>query len=158
MKDRSQIGRAEEWEVTDQELGGVNGPWRARRSREENRKPLLAGYEILVDGELDNLPRPVFNDLLARVGARRVHSIASFSFTPGITRLIITNSVQTYGVQAAIKRLRRERLAVVEKEWLLDTISGHSLRPLINYVADAISEKQLLGAGYSRLLVVPQEN
>ena len=153
LEDRGKLGQAEEWEVTDYDLSEANGPWRSRMRREQNGRHLLAGYEVLVDGELEDLDKPVFNDLLTRVGARRVHSLTSFSFTREITRLIITNSAVTYGAQNALKRLRKERLAVVEKEWLLDTIAGYSIRPLINYISQTITEDLLVKAGYSHPLV-----
>ena len=153
LQDRAQLARAEDWEVTDQDLPGCNGPWRSRKRREEGRPPLLSGYEVMVEGDLVHLPSLALNDLLARVGARKVLSVNSFSFTRTITRIIIVNSSQVYGTEASRRRLRRERLAVVDKDWLLDTISSHSLRPLKDHTAEGITEKELSRAGYSSPLV-----
>ena len=114
--------------------------------------PLLSGYEVMVEGELVHLPSLSLNDLLARVGARRVLSVNSFSFTRDITRIIIVESAHSYGAEASRRRLRRERLAVVDKDWLLDSISCHCVRPLRYYTA-GISDKELARVGYSSPLV-----
>ena len=152
LLDRSQLARPEDWEVTDRELGS-DGPRRSRKRREEGRPPLLSGYEVMVEGDLAHLPNLAVNDLLARVGARRVLAVNSFSFTRDITRLIIVNSAHSYGTEASRRRLRRERLAVVDKDWLLDSISSHSVRQLRDYTADGITEQDLTRAGYSSPLV-----
>ena len=41
--------KAYKWEVIDEELMGSNGPWRARKRREEGQEPLLAGFQILIE-------------------------------------------------------------------------------------------------------------
>ena len=119
-------------------------------------RPLLSGYEVmvgdLVEGDLAHFPPLTVNDLLARVGARRVLTLDSFSFTRDITRIIIVNSAHYYGTEASRRRLRKERLAVVDKDWLLDSISAHCVRPLKYYTA-GISDKELARAGYSSPLV-----
>ena len=153
LQDRAQLGRAEDWEVTDQDLEGFNGPWRSRMRREQGRPALMSGFEVMVEGDLAHLNTLNLTDLLARVGAKKILSVSSFSFTRSITRIIIVNSANSYGPLATRKRLRRERLAVLDKDWLLDTISSHSLRPMMDYMADGITEKELAVAGYSSPLV-----
>ena len=106
----------------------------------------------MVEGDLAYLSSLAVNDLLSRVGARKVLSVNSFSFTRDITRIIIVNSAQCYGTEASRKRLKRERLAVVDKDWLLDSISCHCVRPLRYYTA-GISDKELARVGYSSPLV-----
>ena len=113
----------------------------------EESEPLLSGYEVMV-----MFPSLTVNDLLARVGARRVLTFDSFSFARDITRIIIVDSAHCYGTEASRRLLRKERLAVVDKDWLLDSISSHSVRPLKDYTAD-ISDKELAKAGYSSPLV-----
>ena len=152
LQNRGELARAEEWEVTDLELPGCYGPRSSRRRREEGRPPLLSGYEVMVVGELVHLPSLTVNDLLSRVGARRILSVNSFTFNRDITRIMIVNSAQCYGIEASRKRLKRERLAVVDKDWLLDSISSHSVRQLKEYTA-GISDKELARAGYSSPLV-----
>ena len=53
--DRNKFGKANKWGVTDEELMGENGPWRARKRREEGRELLLAGFQILIDVNLEGL-------------------------------------------------------------------------------------------------------
>ena len=152
LEDRGRLAIAEEWEVSDLEME-ENGPCRSRMRREQKRRPLLAGFEVFTEGDIENLTKPVFNDLLTRVGARRVHSLSSFSFTRDIIRIIIINSVEVYGLQNTLKRLKKERIAVVEKEWLLDTIASHTVQPLLTYMTQGIEEEMLVKAGYSYPLV-----
>ena len=153
LEDRGRLAIAEEWEVSDLEMEGANGPCRSRMRREQKRRLLLAGFEVFTEGDVENLTKPVFNDLLTRVGARRVHSLSSFSFTRDIIRIIIINSVEVYELQNTLKRLKKERIAVVEKEWLLDTIASHSVLPLLSYMTPGITEEMLVKAGYSYPLV-----
>ena len=42
-------------EVADEELMGANGPWRARKRREEGQETLQTGFQILIDGDLKAL-------------------------------------------------------------------------------------------------------
>merc|ERR1712142_160491 len=55
LLDRDYINLIDRWVVTDIDLDGSNGPWRARKWREEGRAPLLSGYELVIDGQLEGL-------------------------------------------------------------------------------------------------------
>ena len=158
IKDMKNLGKADKWEVLDEEMGGANGPFRARKSREEGRQPLLKGYEILIQGELDGLDESNINDLLSRVGAKTVPTVNLFSCTPGITRIVIVNSTTAFGAQKVSNLLKKYRLATVDKDWLLDTVSTHSIRSLLHYTLDTIvSGMDLVRAGYSGPLVDQEE-
>ena len=153
LKNKDNLSKADKWEVLDEELGGANGPFRARKGREEGRKPLLAGFEVLINGPLDGLDKPTIEDLLSRVGARTVPRVNMFSCAPGITRLVLVNSATNYGVKEVTKMLRSYRLAVVDKDWLLDTVSSHSVRPLLPYTINTVvNQVELMRAGYSGVL------
>ena len=153
IKDESQLGKAENWEALDEELEGANGPFRSRKSREEGNKPLLAGFEVLIEGQLEGLDKSNINDLLSRVGARSVPTLNLFSCTAGVTRLIIVNSTATYGAKNVTKMLRSYRVAVVDKDWMLDSVSSHSVRSLLPYTVETIQQSDLVRAGYKGHLV-----
>ena len=158
IKDMKNLGKADKWEVLDEEMGGANGPFRARKSREEGRQPLLKGYEILIQGDLDGLDESNINDLLSRVEAKTVPTVNLFSCTPGITRIVIVNSTTAFGAQKVSNLLKKYRLATVDKDWLLDTVSTHSVRSLLHYTLDTIvSGMDLVRAGYSGPLVDQEE-
>ena len=156
LQDPANLARADQWETLDEELGGANGPFRSRKSREEGRKPLLAGFELFVDGEVDGLDKSNIDDLLQRVGARTVPTVNLFSCSPGVTRLVLVNSAAAYGAAAGVRMLTRWRLAVVDKDWLLDSLCSHTVRPLRPYTADTVELQQLLRAGYTGPLVAEQ--
>ena len=156
LQDPANLARADQWETLDEELGGANGPFRSRKSREEGRKPLLAGFELFVDGEVDGLDKSNIDDLLQRVGARTVPTVNLFSCSPGVTRLVLVNSAAVYGAAAGVRMLTRWRLAVVDKDWLLDSVCSHTVRPLRPYTADTVELQQLLRAGYTGPLVAEQ--
>merc|ERR1719431_468495 len=153
LVDRDNLGRAEKWEVTDEELMGANGPWRARKSREEGQEPLLAGFQVLIDGDLEGLDTSSVEDLLARVGARAVPDKNSFSFTSEVTRLVLVDSTANIGVKIVGKLLKNYRLAMVDKDWLLDSIGGHSIKPILNYTVSTIQKLDLERVGYSGALL-----
>ena len=148
QEDRKNIGLIENWEVTDEELGGANGPWRARKRKEEGGALLLAGYEILIDGQLDGLEKGSVEDLLSRAGARAVPDRNAFSFTSGVTRLVLVDSTAGIGAKMVGRLLRSYKLAMVDKDWLLDTIGGHCVRPILPYTLESIRKEDLIRAGY----------
>ena len=152
LKDKENLDNADKWEALDEELNGANGPFRARKGREEGKKPLLAGLEVLIDGPIEGLNKPNIEDLLFRAGARTVPRVNMFSCTPGITRLVLVNNVNEYGQKEVAKMLRSFRLAVVDKDWLLDTVSSHSRRPVQQYTLDIVNKVDLMRAGYSGML------
>ena len=152
LKDRDNLHKADNWEALDEELNGANGPYRARKGREEGKKQLLSGFEVLIDGQIEGLNKPNIEDLLFRAGARTVSRRNMFSGTAGITRLVLVNSVNEYGQKKVTKMLRSFRLAVVNKDWLLDTVSSHSRRPLQGYTLDIVKKVDLRRAGYSGML------
>ena len=152
LKDRDNLHKADNWEALDEELNGANGPYRARKGREEGKKQLLSGFEVLIDGPIEGLNKPNIEDLLFRAGARTVSRVNMFSCTAGITRLVLVNSVTEYGQKEVTKMLRSFRLAVVDKDWLLDTVSSHSRRPLQGYTLDTVNKVELMRAGYSGML------
>ena len=152
LKDKDNLKHADKWEALDEELNGANGPFRARKGREDGKKPLLAGLEVLIDGPIEGLNKPNIEDLLFRAGARTVPRVNMFSCTPGITRLVLVNNVNEYGQKEVAKMLRSYRLAVVDKDWLLDTVSSHSRRPVQHYTLDIVNKVDLMRAGYSGML------
>ena len=110
-KDMSYLGKADQFEALDEELGGINGPFRARKSREEGRKPMMAGFEILIEGAMDDgLDKCSIEDLLSRAGAKVVPTINLFSCTPTITRIVLVNCTDSYGAKNVAKMLRNYRL------------------------------------------------
>ena len=153
MLDRSNVARADKWEVTDEELGGANGPWRARKRKEEGREPLLTGFEVLIEGELDGLDKSSVEELLGRAGARAVPDKNAFSFTSGVTRLVLVDSTAVIGAKVVAKLLRSYKLAMVDKDWLLDTLGGHCVRPILHYTLDTVQREELIRAGYTGALV-----
>jgi len=153
MVDRSNLGKAENWEVTDEELMGANGPWRARKRREEGREPLLSGFQFLVDGELDGLDKSSVEDLLTRAGARSVPDKNAFSYTSEVTRLVLVDSTAAIGAKLVGKLLKTYRLAMVDKDWLLDTIGGHCVRSILGYTLATVQKEDLERVGYSGALV-----
>ena len=126
LMDRDNLYKADIWECLDEETNGTNGPYRARKSREEGKKQLLSGFEVLIDGPIDGLNKQDIEDLIFRAGARTVSCVNMFSCTAGITRLVLVNSVTEYGQKTLSKR---QRLEVVDKDWLLNTLSSHSIQP-----------------------------
>ena len=54
MKDRSNINKVEDWEVSDEELE-EHGPYRARKRKELGKDPVLTGFEVVVKGEFAEL-------------------------------------------------------------------------------------------------------
>lgn len=153
IRDQSNVARAEKWEVTDEELGGANGPWRARKRKEEGRGALLAGFEVLIEGELDGLDRSSVEDLLDRSGARAVPDKNAFSFTSGVTRLVLVDSTANIGAKVVGKLIRSYMLATVDKDWLLDTLGGHCVRPILHYTLNTVQREELVRAGYTGSLI-----
>jgi len=153
MLDRNNVSRAEMWEVTDEELMGANGPWRARKRREEGREPILSGYQVLIEGQLDGLDKSSVEDLLDRAGARAVPDKNAFSYTAEVTRLVLVDSTAVVGAKLVGKMLRTYKLAMVDKDWLLDTIGGHCVRPILNYTLDTVQREDLKRVGYTGALV-----
>ena len=153
LVDRNNLGKADKWEVTDEELMGANGPLRARKRREEGREPLLAGFQILIDGDLEGLDTASVEDLLARVGARAVPDRNSFSFTAEVTRLVLVDSTANIGAKMVGKLLKNYRLAMVDKDWLLDSIGGHCIKPILNYTVNTVQKGDLERVGYRGALL-----
>ncbi len=48
-----------------------------------------------------------------------------------------------------VEGLEKLGMAVVEKEWLLDSLGGWQLRPLLPYMLEGITPAHLTRAGYS---------
>jgi len=153
IADRNNLGMADKWEVTDEELMGANGPWRARKRREEGREPLLSGFQVLIDGDLEGLDKTSVEDLLFRVGARAVPDRNSFSFTSDVIRLVLVDSTANIGAKLVGKLLRTYKLAMVDKDWLLDTIGGHCIKPIMNYTVNTVQKVDLERAGYRGPLI-----
>jgi hypothetical protein len=132
LRDSSALGRALDWEVRDEELEGEEGPRRAREGRQGQEAALLQGFEVLVAGDLEGLARGAVEDLLARVGARAVTDLGSFSFSGGVTRLSLVDSQEAMEgrEREVLQLLRAYKVATVEKDWLLDTICSHQVRPI----------------------------
>ena len=156
LQDRSNIDKAEQWEVLDEELDGANGPYRARKHREEGGRPLLTGFEILLEGDLPGLGRDNVGGLVSRMGGRVVPTLNLFSCSPGVTRIVIVNNtVESAGL---VRRLIKSyRLATVDKDWLLDTICGHELRSLLSYTGDKVTLEELMKCGYSGALLKKED-
>ena len=49
--------------------------------------------------------------------------------------------------------LRAYKLATVDKDWLLDTLGGHCIRPILQYTLDTVQREELVRAGYTGPLV-----
>jgi hypothetical protein len=47
-----------------------------------------------------------------------------------------------------VRSLNQLKLAVVDEEWLLDTLGGWQLRPLLPYMTEGISHAHLARASY----------
>ena len=131
LKDPAGLSDALRWEARDEELEG-EGPRRAREARQAGAGLLLAGFEVLVEGEMEGLDRAGVEDLLARAGARSVTSIEGFTFGPEVVRLALVDSMEELEkVQvAAARRLRAYKVATIEKDWLLDSICGHEVKSI----------------------------
>ena len=43
--------------------------------------------------------------------------------------------------------------AMVDKDWLLDTLGGHCVRPILHYTLDTVQREELIRAGYTGALV-----
>ena len=154
LKDKRNIGKAEKWEVTDEELGGANGPWLARKRREEGRERLLTGFEVMIDGNLEGLDNTNMEDLLSRAGARVVPDKNAFSYgSPSVTKLVMVDSTAKAGLKVVQKWLRIFKLATVDKDWLIDTISGNVVRPIMQYTLSSIQREQLQRAGYKDAVI-----
>ena len=109
LVDRNNLGKADKWEVTDEELMGANGPLRARKRREEGQETLLAGFQILIDGDLKALDTASVEDLPARVGARAVPDKNIFSFASEVTRLVSVDSTANIGAKMVGKFLKKKK-------------------------------------------------
>ena len=48
-------------------------------------------------------------------------------------------------------------MAVVDKDWLLDTICSYSLRPLLNYTSGSVTRLLLEKCGYTGNLILPKD-
>jgi hypothetical protein len=155
LRDSSCLGEALRWEVRDEELEGTQGPRLAREAREQRGSGLLlAGFEVLVRGQLEGLARPAVTDLLTRVGARTVTDIQGFSFS-GVSRLQLIDSVQAMESQEkeVVQLLRAYKVATVEKDWLLDTICGYEIKPISGYSLPGVGQASLIKAGYRKPLL-----
>merc|ERR1712179_394156 len=159
LVDMDNLGRAEMWEVTDGELIGANGPWRARKRREEGREPLLAGFQVIIFDYLEAPDISSVEDLLARVGARAVpvediEDSFSFSFSYSeFPRLVLVDSTAKIGATMVGKVLKKYRLAMVDKDWLLDSIGGYSIKPILNYTVSTLQKIDLERVGYRGALL-----
>ena len=51
-------------------------------------------------------------------------------------------------VVQVLRSLNQLKLAVVEKEWLLDSLGGWQIRPLLPYMQEGVSHAHLTRAGY----------
>jgi len=154
LKNSGALSDAASWEVTDEELGGSNGPWAARQARLSSRPPLFKGFQVFVSGELEGLDRPAVEDLISRTGAKCVADSTAFSFSPSVVRLVLVDSVVgTQGPQQA-RMLKNMRIATVDKDWLLDSICSHSIRPIYpNHVMEGVNRQDLVRAGYKAPLL-----
>ena len=56
--------------MLDAELNGANGPSRSRLGGLEGRPPVLQGWEVMVLGEIETIPKPALIELLTLMGAR----------------------------------------------------------------------------------------
>ena len=133
-RDPASLGRAAEWEVRDEEMEGVEGPRLAREARERGEGGrLMAGMEVLVREELEGLDRPAVVDLLTKAGARTVNTITSFNFSSsGGPKVELVDSVSWMEEreEEVVRQLRNSKVVMVEKDWLLDTICCHQIKPV----------------------------
>ena len=114
---------------------------------------MLSGFQVLIDGDLEGLDKTSVEDLLFRVGARAVPDRNSFSFTSDVIRLVLVDSTANIGAKLVGKLLRTYKLAMVDKDWLLDTIGGHCIKPIMNYTVNTVQKVDLERAGYRGPLI-----
>ena len=128
------LGRATEWEVRDKELEGAEGPRLAREARQRGEgRRLMAGMEVLVREELEGLDRPAVVDLLTRAGARTVNAITSFNFSSGggpKVELVDSVAWMEEREEDVVQQLRSNKVVMVKKDWLLDTICCYQIKPV----------------------------
>ncbi len=103
----------------------ANGPFRARKGREESERPLLDDLEVLIDGPNRGLNKPNVEDLVLRAGGTTISN--KEMFLSG-NRLVIVNNVDDYDQEYVRKMQTDYSAAVVNWDWLTDTVSGHRWR------------------------------
>ena len=71
-------------------------------------------------------------DAVLRSHTRAVTDLGSFSFSGGVTRLSLVDSQEAMEgrEREVLQLLRAYKVATVEKDWLLDTICSHQVRPI----------------------------
>jgi len=147
---RADLAKAEQWEARDEELGGVEGPRKSREAKARGEAPLLKGFEVLIKEELDGLGGDSVEDLLKRAGARPVREMNSFSFGEALKLELVESTDWMEEKQDAVLRLLRSyKVATVAKDWLLDTICSHEIRPLAEYTLPMSDiDERLRAAGF----------
>ena len=134
LKDKENLKNADQWEALDEELNGANGPFRSRKSREEGKKPLLAGLEVLIDEPLVGLNKPDNEDLVMRAGGKTVSNVEMFS-ADADNRLVIVSDNAEYE-DVFLRKMQEYSAAVVNMDWLTDTLAGHRWMPVHQYTKD----------------------
>ena len=134
LKDKENLDNAAKWEALDEELNGANGPFRARKGREEGKKPLLAGLEVYIDGPLGGLNKPDNEDLVVRAGGKTVSNVDRFSADADNRLVIVTDDDEDE--EEFVRKMKECSVAVVNGDWLSDTLAGHRWMPVHQYTKD----------------------
>merc|ERR1712013_246147 len=156
-RDSANLGKAKKWEVKDEGVEeGLEeeGPRKSREARELGEAPLLRGYEILLKEELEILQRESAKDLITRAGARPVKEMSGFNFGETI-KIELVDSIQWMDEREehVLRQLRNYRVATVAKDWLLDTICSHEIKPVAEYTLLSMDSEKLKSAGFGFPLV-----
>jgi len=151
--ERGEIQDPLKYEVLDSELGGANGPFRSRISKVEGKLPILHGWEIMVMGEIPTIPNSAMAKLISFLGARFIADFNDFSSSAEYRKIVIIDVIADVSAKQARRLMKTKKLAVVDKEWLLETIGGWEIRPLIIHAPTDIEPVELSLCGYPSDLV-----
>jgi len=141
------------FEALDADLGGERGPYRARTSRASGRAPLLKNWEVMVMGELSGIPEHAIKDIVVSLGARFVGDVKNFTFDSTTRRIIIVDAILDVTPKQLRKLMKIYSVAAVDKEWLLETIGGWNVRPLLCNSGKEVTAADLEKIGYPTELI-----
>jgi len=138
------------FEALDSELGGATGPRRSRLAKQAGQAPLLTGWEIMIFGEISDIPAGDLTHLITTLGARHIRQFEEFSRNDAnAVKVVIVDCIGDFPLEQVLKLLRKQRLAVLDKQWMMESIGGWEVRPMFPHVSDGLKEEDILQAGYS---------
>jgi predicted transcriptional regulator len=110
------------------------------------KKRILDGWEIKVWGDIANIPDNDLIHLIQTLGARVIGESTDFT-KENYQRVVLIDSIEEVKAKQARKYLAQNQVAILDKEWLLETMCSWTIRKLIRYTPVGISFADLNNIG-----------